>query len=121
MPDIYELPGGHIDFAEDPVAGLKREILEELHVNVAIGDPFYVFTYTNDVKSSHSIEVIYFAEFSDPIEQIQIHPADHSEIRWFAETEIGEIISPGKPETDNEVLAVRKGFELLRGERLLFS
>lgn len=25
LPGAYELPGGHIDFGEDPVSGLKRE------------------------------------------------------------------------------------------------
>ena len=28
LPNINELPGGHIDFGEDIVKGLKREILE---------------------------------------------------------------------------------------------
>ena len=60
LPGVFELPGGHIDFGENPVDGLKREILEEFGMHVAIGDPFYVFTYTNEVKGSHSIEVIYF-------------------------------------------------------------
>lgn len=120
MPGIYELPGGHIDFGEDPVDGLKREVMEELHMRVRIGDPFFVFTYTNDVKGSHSIEVIYFAEFEDPIENIQIHPSDHSEFKWFSEDEIEQAVSPGKPISDPEIIAMKKGFAMLRGEKLSF-
>jgi len=29
MPSVFELPGGHVDFGEDIVAGLKREIREK--------------------------------------------------------------------------------------------
>ena len=67
LPGVYELPGGHIDFGEDAVVGLKREIDEELGMKVEVGDPFFVFTYTNEVKGSHSIEVIYFAHFTHDI------------------------------------------------------
>src|SRR5476651_1743539 len=70
LPNVYELPGGHIDFGENPVDGLKREIDEEFSMKVMIGDPFYVFTYTNNIKGSHSIEVVYFAKFIDEFGKI---------------------------------------------------
>ena len=40
LPSVYELPGGHIDFGEDPITGLKREIDEEFGMEVEVGDPF---------------------------------------------------------------------------------
>ena len=49
MPDIYELPGGHVDFGENIVDGLKREVKEELNMTISVGNPFYVFTYHNEV------------------------------------------------------------------------
>ena len=79
LPGVYELPGGHIDFGEDIVDGLKREIKEEFEMDINIGDSFYVFTYTNKIKGSHSIEVIYFATFTASIDKIVLHPEDHSE------------------------------------------
>src|SRR5262249_16161268 len=68
LPDVYELPGGHIDFGEDIVAGLKREIREEFGMEVSVGDAFAAFSYLNEVKGSHSAEIVYFAEFTDPID-----------------------------------------------------
>src|SRR5688572_33397724 len=50
FPGVYELPGGHIDFGEDIIAGLKREIREELHKEITVGDPFHAFTYMNEIK-----------------------------------------------------------------------
>src|SRR5260370_3789793 len=72
LPDVYELPGGHIDFNEEIVKGLQREILEEFGMTIIVGDPFAVFTYTNDIKSSHSIQIIYFTSFTFSLETIII-------------------------------------------------
>lgn len=116
LPGVFELPGGHINFGEDIVEGLKREILEEFEMNIAVGDPFAAFTYVNQIKGSHSIEVVYFARFISPIEQIVLHPEDHSEFRWVGESEIMSILDVTKQDDDHEIAVLRKGFGLLRGE-----
>jgi 8-oxo-dGTP diphosphatase len=120
LPSVYELPGGHIDFGEDPVSGLKRELDEEFGMKAKVGDPFYVFTYTNEVKGSHSIEVIYFAQFTDDLAILKVNPEDHSEFGWFAEGELESATTPGKGLDDVEFVAMKKGFALLRGESLQF-
>jgi hypothetical protein len=89
-------------------------------MDVAIGDPFYVFTYSNPIKGSHSIEVIYYARFTNSLEEIAINPDDHSEFRWFSEDEVENIVNPTKGSDDLEFQAIRKGFAFLRGESLQF-
>lgn len=116
MPDIYEIPGGHIDYGEDIVEGLKREITEELGMTVTLGDPFAAFTYINDVKGSHSVQVMYFATFNEPIEDIKINPDDHSEFAWFSESEFEDMLGKGKPADNDEIPYLRKGFALLKGK-----
>lgn len=115
MPGIFELPGGHIDFAEDIIDGLKREVMEEMGVRVSIGDPFSVFTYTNEIKGSHSIEVVYFGKLQDSAENIKINSEDHSEYRWVSEDEFADLATMMSKE---EFANVKKGFQLLRGEPL---
>ncbi len=121
LPSVFELPGGHIEFGEDMVAGLKREIREELGVDVAIGDPFACFTYVNEVKRSHSVEVIYFAKFTSPIEDISLNPEDHSEYIWVAADELHRVYTTNKVAADQEFVALRRGFELLKGDHLNFG
>lgn len=118
LPGVYELPGGHIEYGEDLVSGLKREITEEFAMQVRVGDTISAFTYMNDVKQSHSIEVIYFAQFIDPLENIEIHPDDHETYGWFAEDELADVYDCQKGVGDHEFIAVRKGFALLRGDQL---
>ena len=117
LPGVYELPGGHIDYGEDIVAGLQREINEEFGMTVTVGDPFFAFTYHNEVKGSHSIEVIYFASFVEDPEKITINPEDHAAYDWFAEGELATAASEAKDLNDIEFVAMRKGFALLRGEQ----
>lgn len=90
LPNIFELPGGHIDFGEDITLGLQRELFEEFGMKSNIGDSFFAFTYTNEVKGSHSIEVVYFAKFIGQLKDISLNPEDHSEFGWFAESELSK-------------------------------
>lgn len=120
LPGVYELPGGHIDYGEDIVAGLVREIKEEFRMEVAIGDPFAAFTYTNEVKGSHSIEVVYFATFIDSLENIRLNPQDHSTYGWFAKVGLIDAATKYKGLEDIEFEVMKKGFSLLSGEALSF-
>lgn len=114
LPSVYELPGGHIDYGEDIENGLKREIKEEFNMNIEVYEPFYVFTYLNKIKGTHSIEVIYLAKFIDDIDSIKISPEDHSEYIWIAENEINKIIDENKRGDDEEIKAIKKGFLKLK-------
>lgn len=121
LPGIYELPGGHIEFGEDIVSGLRREIREEFEVDVSIGDPFYVFDYVNEVKGSHSVEIIYFATLQHKPDDIVLHDEDHSDADWFSEDELGAVYSPQKGADDVEFVALKKAFALLAGAALDYA
>lgn len=116
LPSVFELPGGHIDFGEELVDGLKREIMEEFGMNLSVGDPFGAFTYTNEIKQSHSVELVFFAEFTDPIENIQLDPEDHSEYQWVSVDELPTVYTPTKQADDAEFQVIRKGFAILHNE-----
>jgi 8-oxo-dGTP pyrophosphatase MutT (NUDIX family) len=129
LPGLYELPGGHIELYEDIRDGLQREIREECGKDITLGDPFSVFTYENQIKGSHTIEVIYFARFIGSIANIATNPEDHSGYNWFSEGDVIarrlEIVPTEHVihahENDPEYLTILKGFKLLRGEQLNFG
>jgi 8-oxo-dGTP pyrophosphatase MutT (NUDIX family) len=119
LPNVYELPGGHIDFGEEIVVGLKREIQEEIGKEVTVGDSLAAFTYTNPIKGSHSIEVVYFAQFIGDAENIQLDPEDYSGYRWIAEDEIDSL--PVRDSEDPERAIIARGFALLKGAKPNFA
>ncbi len=121
LPGVYEMPGGHIDFGEDIVAGLKRELVEEFNMHIAVGDPFGVFTYVNEVKGSHSIEVVYFASFTSDLQQLHTNPEDHSAFGWFSEDEVAQTRNNRVPDNDPEYAIIQKGFALLNNQPLDFG
>ena len=117
LPGVFELPGGHIEYGEDIEEGLKREVREELNKEITLGEPFAVFTYINEVKGSHSVEVFYFAQFIGGIDDLKINPEDHSTYEWLSEAEVRERvqeISSDGTDQDPEYLAILKGFQIMR-------
>lgn len=119
-PNVFELPGGHIDFGENITEGLKREVYEELGQEIIVGGSFNAFTYVNEVKGAHTVEIAFFAQFVNGAPNVKLHPEDHSEGRWFAEDDVA-LYSEGRSKDDPssvaEVRTIARGFALLRGER----
>jgi 8-oxo-dGTP diphosphatase len=117
LPGVFEIPGGHIDFGEDVQAGLKREVREELHKDITLGGAFSAFTYMNEVKGAHAIEVTFFAEFVGGLDDYILHPDDHMAAGWFSEGEFETFAvnrAPGDPELD----VIMRGFALLKGANI---
>lgn len=111
LPRKYELIGGHIEFGESIEEGLKREVWEELHIDIEIENPFYVFTYVSESNTKHSVEICYFAKMLNSNQPIKLSPREHSEYRWIRKDEVDKYF----PSDDPEKLAVKKGFNILAG------
>jgi 8-oxo-dGTP diphosphatase len=114
LPGLLELPGGHIDFGENLEDGLKREAKEELGITIHVGAPFAAFTYTNEVKGSHSVEIAYFAVLDNEELEIEVNPDDHSSIHWISIADLDFVIERNGPD-DAELPIIRKGLALLEG------
>lgn len=82
---------------------------------IEVGDPFAAFDYMNPLKGSHSIEIVYFAQLSDPPAKIILDPNDHAEYRWVSLAEAQRLIAGTPRETDQEWPIIQKGFALLGG------
>ena len=94
--------------------------MEEFGMRIEVGDPFFVFGYVNDIKGSHSVEVVYFANFVDPLDKVRLSPDDHSEYGWFGEEDLYKATTDAKGTDDPEFKAMKKGFYLLNRGPLTF-
>lgn len=116
LPGVYEIPGGHIEPGEDLLVGLKREIKEELNIDIEIGDIVSAFTYTHG--EIHSIEVVYLASPIN-LSNIQIQEEEIDSYLWISEEEIRTLIEPNKPPNDQEIPILKKAFCIL-GNKIAF-
>lgn len=110
LPGKFELIGGHTEFGETLQESLLREVKEEIHIDIVVGDPFYAFTYLAAAGEEHVVEIDFFATLQDPHQEIYLNPEDHSEFRWITEKEADEIF----PADDEELKAIKQGFALLK-------
>lgn len=83
---IWELPGGGLDFGENPAQGLRREVSEEMGLQIThIADrPCYFFTVINH-KGVYIANVMYLATF----EHLRFTPTPECvEVAFFTAEEV---------------------------------
>jgi 8-oxo-dGTP pyrophosphatase MutT (NUDIX family) len=79
-PDVWDLPGGHVEDGEDPLAALGRELHEELglHVDPAGGAPAV------DVVVPGALHLRIWRVRAWRGTPVNRRPDEHDAIGWFA-------------------------------------
>ena len=85
-PEHYELPGGKVEFGEDPSEALKRELSEEMKVKIEVLEPYHTFSFVYKDGSAHGIEIAFYARLLEPKENIRL--TEHEDIQWVSQKEI---------------------------------
>ena len=81
LPGFYELPGGKVDFGEDPSLSLIREFKEEVNLDIEIVKPFRTFSYLSENGRRHTVEIVYLVELKDAVKNIKLSK-DHDDYKW---------------------------------------
>jgi len=77
-PNLFDLPGGTVEFGEDPDKALEREIFEETSLKVKIDRPVYLYSQVQ--KERHQVWIIYECEYKGG--EIKLNPEEHNEYKW---------------------------------------
>jgi len=94
LAGMWEFPGGKVDNGETHVDALQRELLEELDLDVSVGD--LIFNTTHAYKEAH-VSLFFYAcaRRGTPA------PLLGQEMRWVARQDLPEL---GFPEADAELI-----------------
>lgn len=86
-PNVWDVPGGHIDADESPVEALRRELLEELGVVVRSVNtkPFRVYEPVADLTVHAWVVTQWEGEIAN------LAPEEHDDIAWFRIDEIASL------------------------------
>lgn len=103
-PGAYHLPGGHVEFDEDPAVALQRELREELGVTFAIGEPFATFSYR--IGAAHTVGIAYLVCADDTPAELTYDRTDTERLVWAGVDELPLYLRP----TDHNLAIAKKAF-----------
>ncbi len=111
LPGAYEIPGGHIEQDESLESGLKREIKEELNIEIEIERIFNAFTYNHN--GVHTVELIYLATTSNDSKDIIFQEDEIEDFRWIRAEEVDTLVTKNKQINDPEIAIIKDSFHYL--------
>lgn len=88
MPGFWDIPGGTIEFGEETLDALQREVAEETGLKIEIGDILFVSGYkTSEIR--HQFWLVYDAKYLGG--EVRINPEEHDEYRWVSIEEMADL------------------------------
>jgi 8-oxo-dGTP diphosphatase len=105
-PGKWEFPGGKVDFGEHPRESIKRELLEEMGIEVHVGGLYDIASHVYDQKGMLRHVVILF--YRCDIMSGEPQPLDCQELRWLDKE---QLMGFSFVEGDNPLVAKLSGDE----------
>ena len=79
-PNMWDVPGGHVEGKETPEACIVREMKEEMDLTLVEFEPFSVMEFADRV------EYTFWKRANLDIQKIDLHEGQR--LRWFTEREV---------------------------------
>ncbi|PYS55464.1 MAG: 8-oxo-dGTP diphosphatase MutT [Acidobacteria bacterium] len=88
LPGLWEFPGGKVEAGESLEAALKREIREELGLEIAVEDEIFTIEHEYPTKTVR----LHF--FNCSIIEGDPQPIEVADLRWVRPAELGQFEFP---------------------------
>ncbi len=87
-PDTWELPGGRLNVGEDPKAGVAREVLEELGIEIVVHEPVYAEQFFHERDGMNALLIAWAARLADPSVEVRPRGGEVAELAWIGKNEL---------------------------------
>lgn len=81
--NFYALPGGHLEFGEDPKACVYREVIEELGVVPEVGNLLFINTFKDGINKQPIEFFFEILNASDYLNLDSVHKTHEHEIEEY--------------------------------------
>ncbi len=88
-PDKWEFPGGKVDFGEHPKESMRRELLEEIGIEVEVGELYHLASHVYDRNEMLRHVVILF--FRCKIISGEARPIDCQDLKWITREQLSDL------------------------------
>lgn len=75
VDEVWTLPGGRVNIGEDPKEALVRELWEEAKLDIAVGDPIDLYSFTWNEGTSGAVATVFECELIGGTVDISQNPA----------------------------------------------
>lgn len=82
-PGLWELPGGGIDFGEKMEDAAKREVKEEVGLDVKVIHPLTVVSDTEYDTERQFIRIVYFCKLKNEAQKVTLSQ-EHTDYIWIS-------------------------------------
>lgn len=86
---MWELPGGRLNIEESPLVGLKREVREELGVDIVLQEVIYGEQMLHPHMNDRHVFFMYHAHLIDPLQEFVLQEGEIAELKWISKEELG--------------------------------
>lgn len=84
----WDFPGGQLEWGEDLLGGLNRELEEEMSFSLPkIPKLFHVWNYISEDKSRHSVMIYYLWNLD---EQPELNTTEDHKFKWLTKKDMTE-------------------------------
>ena len=104
-PGLYHLPGGHVEFGEEPADALVREFAEEFEIVVKPGKIIHAFSYAHD--DTHAVGIAYSLTTEAPQSTIKPVTDDNDKIAWVTASDFARYLD----KNDHNYIILKEYFD----------
>jgi len=87
-PNLWDLPGGTIEFGEHPIDALIREIDEETKTKVKVGNLIFVYDFVSGEKR-HQFQMVFTCDYLSG--EVILNPREHQDFKWVTLEEMEQL------------------------------